>query len=65
MEIFNFLLLDFSFIVLGLLIYCIFNWGEEFWVGMEKLVYFIFFFVLLFYLMVCLKVDFLVIGGMV
>ena len=65
MEILNLLLPDFSLIALGLLIHRISNWGEEFWAGMEKLVYFILFPALLFYSTARLKVDLSVTGGMV
>ncbi|BEV13937.1 AEC family transporter [Herbaspirillum sp. DW155] len=65
MEILNLLLPDFSLIALGLLIYRVSGWGDEFWAGMEKLVYFILFPALLFYSTARLKVDLSVTGGMV
>lgn len=65
MEILNLLLPDFSLIALGVLVYRISNWGDEFWAGMEKLVYFLLFPALLFYSTARLKVDLTVTGGLV
>ena len=65
MDILNLLLPDFSLIALGVLVYRISNWGDEFWAGMEKLVYFLLFPALLFYSTARLKVDLSVTGGMV
>jgi len=49
MQIVSLLLPDFSLIALGALLYRITRWGDEFWSGMEKLVYFLLFPALLFY----------------
>lgn len=49
MSIFILLLPDFAMIALGVVLMRKTNWGNDFWAGMEKLVYFIFFPALLFY----------------
>jgi predicted permease len=64
-EILNLLLPDFSLIALGVLLYRITDWGDSFWAGMEKLVYFLLFPALLFYSTARLKLDLSVTGGLV
>jgi predicted permease len=49
MSIFILLLPDFAMIALGVVLMRKTNWGNDFWAGMEKLVYFILFPALLFY----------------
>jgi malonate transporter len=49
MPIFSLLLPDFSLIALGALLFRMTNWGEQFWSGTEKLVYYLLFPALLFY----------------
>ena len=49
MSIFILLLPDFAMIALGVILMRKTNWGNDFWAGMEKLVYFILFPALLFY----------------
>lgn len=49
MQVISLLLPDFSLIVLGVLLYRITDWGEQFWSGMEKLVYYLLFPALLFH----------------
>ena len=65
MDILFLLLPDFSLIALGLLVHRISGWGDEFWAGLEKLVYFLLFPALLFYSTARLKVDLGVTGGLV
>jgi len=65
MDIVNLLLPDFSLIALGVLVYRITNWGEPFWAGLEKLVYFLLFPALLFYSTARLKLDLSVTGNLV
>eukprot|EP01037_Dinobryon_pediforme_P018956 gene18956-19295_t len=48
MQIVSLLLPDFSLIALGAVLYRITRWGDEFWSGMEKLVYYLLFPALLF-----------------
>ncbi|MFL9926455.1 AEC family transporter [Herbaspirillum lusitanum] len=57
MNIINLLLPDFSLIFLGMFVYRISNWGEAFWTGMEKLVYYQLFPALLFYSTARLQLD--------
>ncbi|MBB5390482.1 MULTISPECIES: AEC family transporter [unclassified Herbaspirillum] len=64
MNILNLLLPDFSLIALGVLVYRITNWGEHFWAGLEKLVYFLLFPALLFYSTARLKLDLSATGGL-
>lgn len=49
MHIGTLLLPDFSLILLGVIIYRITDWGDVFWAGMEKMVYYLLFPALLFY----------------
>ena len=49
MSIVTILLPDFSLILFGALLIRITDWGREFWVGLEKLIYFVLFPALLFY----------------
>nr|WP_233170929.1 AEC family transporter [Herbaspirillum sp. ASV7] len=56
---------DFSLIALGVLVYRISHWGDEFWAGLEKLVYFLLFPALLFHSTARLQVDLAVTGGLV
>ena len=49
MHIGTLLLPDFSLILLGVIIYRITDWGDAFWAGMEKMVYYLLFPALLFY----------------
>eukprot|EP01042_Synura_sphagnicola_P011813 gene11813-15062_t len=49
MQIVSLLLPDFSLIALGAVLYRITRWGDEFWSGMEKLVYYLLFPALLFH----------------
>jgi len=49
MSIITILLPDFSLILFGALLIRITDWGREFWVGLEKLIYFVLFPALLFY----------------
>ncbi len=65
MEILQLLLPDFSLIALGVLVYRISHWGDEFWAGLEKLVYFLLFPALLFHSTARLQVDLAVTGGLV
>ncbi|MBV8624108.1 MAG: AEC family transporter [Herbaspirillum sp.] len=64
MEILQLLLPDFSLIALGVLVYRITRWGDEFWAGLEKLVYFLLFPALLFHSTARLQVDLAVTGGL-
>ncbi|MFJ3055870.1 AEC family transporter [Herbaspirillum sp. NPDC087042] len=65
MEILQLLLPDFSLIALGVLVYRITHWGDEFWAGLEKLVYFLLFPALLFHSTARLQVNLAVTGGLV
>ncbi|KAF1042050.1 MAG: hypothetical protein GAK35_02936 [Herbaspirillum frisingense] len=65
MDILNLLLPDFSLIALGVLVYRITHWGDEFWAGLEKLVYFLLFPALLFHSTARLHLDLAVTGGLV
>ncbi len=49
MNVATLLLPDFSLIILGLVIYRITRWGDAFWTGMEKMVYYLLFPALLFH----------------
>lgn len=49
MHIVHILLPDFSLILFGAILFRLSRWGDEFWVGMEKLVYYVLFPALLFY----------------
>lgn len=49
MSVITILLPDFSLIVIGFLLMRFTDWGTQFWAGLEKLVYFVLFPVLLFY----------------
>jgi len=57
MEILRLLLPDFSLIFLGVIMRRIPHWGDAFWTGLEKLVYFVLFPSLLFYSTARLKLD--------
>lgn len=65
MEILNLLLPDFSLIALGVVLYRITNWGEAFWAGMEKMVYFLLFPALLFYSTARLQFNLAVTGSLI
>lgn len=62
MSIATILLPDFMLILLGVLIIRISNWGNEFWIGLEKLVYYVLFPSLLFYSTSRTPLDFAVTG---
>lgn len=64
MDIINLLLPDFSLIALGVLVYRLARWGDAFWAGLEKLVYFLLFPALLFYSTARLRLDFSVTGNL-
>lgn len=49
MHIVNILLPDFLLILFGAVLFRVTNWGNEFWAGMEKLIYYVLFPALLFY----------------
>lgn len=49
MQVISLLLPDFTLILMGVIIYRITNWGDAFWAGMEKMVYYLLFPALLFY----------------
>ena len=49
MQVISLLLPDFILILMGVIIFRITNWGEAFWAGMEKMVYYLLFPALLFY----------------
>ena len=49
MYIVNLLLPDFTLILIGVILRKVTNWGDAFWTGMEKMVYFLLFPALLFY----------------
>jgi malonate transporter len=49
MQVISLLLPDFILILMGAIIFRITNWGEAFWAGMEKMVYYLLFPALLFY----------------
>lgn len=49
MQVVSLLLPDFTLILMGVIIYRITNWGDTFWAGMEKMVYYLLFPALLFY----------------
>lgn len=58
MSVASLLLPDFLLIVLGVIIFRISNWGEAFWTGMEKMVYYLLFPSLLFYSTARLQLHF-------
>jgi predicted permease len=62
MSIASILLPDFMLILFGFVIIRITNWGNEFWVGMEKLVYYVLFPALLFYSTARTPLDFAATG---
>ncbi len=49
MHIVNILLPDFLLILFGTVLFRVTNWGNEFWAGMEKIIYYVLFPALLFY----------------
>ncbi|MFJ7568036.1 AEC family transporter [Herminiimonas sp. NPDC097707] len=49
MHIVNILLPDFMLILFGAILFRVTQWGDEFWAGMEKLIYYVLFPALLFY----------------
>jgi malonate transporter len=49
MHIVNLLLPDFMLILFGAVLFRVTNWHDEFWIGMEKLIYYVLFPALLFY----------------
>lgn len=62
MSIITLLVPDFSLILIGFLLKRYANWGEDFWGGLEKLVYFVLFPALLFYATSRTKLDFVATG---
>lgn len=58
------LLPDFTLILIGFVLFRVTRWGNEFWAGMEKLVYFVLFPALLFYSTSRTPLDFAVTGSM-
>jgi malonate transporter and related proteins len=62
MSIASILLPDFMLILFGFVIIRITNWGNEFWIGMEKLVYYVLFPALLFYSTARTPLDFATTG---
>ncbi|MGV3743037.1 MAG: AEC family transporter [Burkholderiaceae bacterium] len=62
MSIASILLPDFMLILLGFVIFRVTNWGNDFWIGMEKLVYYVFFPSLLFYSTARTQLDFATTG---
>ncbi|SRR5450830_195183 len=58
MQVFSLLLPDFSLILLGVVLFRITNWGEQFWSGTEKLVYYLLFPALLFHATARLQLHF-------
>jgi predicted permease len=62
MSIISILLPDFALILIGFIIIRITNWGNDFWIGMEKLVYYVLFPALLFYSTSRTPLDFAVTG---
>ena len=65
MSIITVLLPDFSLILIGLILMRVTNWGQEFWAGLEKLVYFVLFPALLFYSTARTPLDFSVTGKLI
>jgi predicted permease len=59
------LLPDFSLILLGVILMRITRWGNEFWAGLEKMVYFVLFPALLFYSTARTPLDFSVTGKLI
>src|SRR3954454_1724570 len=55
---------DFTLILLGFLLMRFTKWGDEFWGGLEKMVYFVLFPVLLFYSTARTQLDFQATGNM-
>lgn len=64
MSIVTILLPDFALILLGALLFRFTRWGESFWTGLEKLVYFVLFPALLFYSTTRTQLDFAAAGKM-
>lgn len=62
MSIASILLPDFMLILFGFVIIRVTNWGNEFWIGMEKLVYYVLFPALLFYSTARTPLDFAATG---
>ncbi len=62
MSIASILLPDFMLILLGFVIIRVTKWGNEFWIGMEKLVYYVLFPSLLFYSTARTQLDFAATG---
>jgi malonate transporter len=62
MSIISLLVPDFSLILIGFLLKRFANWGEDFWGGLEKLVYFVLFPALLFYATSRTTLDFVATG---
>jgi predicted permease len=58
------LLPDFSLILIGFVLFRVTKWGNEFWAGMEKLVYYVLFPALLFYSTSRTPLDFAATGKM-
>lgn len=58
------LLPDFALILLGFLLIRITDWGQAFWTGLEKLVYYLLFPALLFYATSRTKLDFVATGSL-
>jgi len=65
MSIATILLPDFSLILIGLILMRVTKWGNEFWAGMEKMVYFVLFPALLFYSTSRTPLDFSVTGKLI
>jgi len=59
------LLPDFSLILIGFILIRVTRWGAEFWIGLEKFVYFLLFPALLFYSTARTSFDFLIVGKLV
>ena len=59
------LLPDFSLILIGFILIRVTRWGAEFWIGLEKFVYFLLFPALLFYATARTSFDFLIVGKLV
>lgn len=64
MSIVTILFPDFALILLGALLFRFTNWGDSFWTGLEKLVYFVLFPSLLFYSTTRTQLDFATAGKM-
>lgn len=65
MSIASLLLPDFSLILLGVLLMRITRWGDQFWAGLEKMVYYVLFPALLFYSTSRTPLDFSVTGRLI